>query len=122
MNHQNAKSRLGRTTAPRKALVRNLLTSLVTMGSVKTTRPRAKVLMAEFDELVTGVRRQKESREQIRFAKQTLFTEESQRALFDRILPALETRKSGFTRSALLGPRKGDAAEMVHIEICSETR
>jgi len=109
-------------TAPRKALVRNLITSLVTVGAVKTTKPRARVLAAQFDELVTGVRRQKEAREQIRFVKQTLFTEESQRAFFDRVLPALESRKSGFTRSALLGPRKGDAAEIVHIEICSETR
>ncbi len=122
MNHQNVKSRLGRTTAPRKALVRNLLTSLITSGAIKTTKPRAKVLMAQFDELVTGVRRQKELREQIRFAKKTLFTEESQRVLFDRVLPALESRTSGFTRSALLGPRKGDAAEMVHIEICTETK
>lgn len=119
MNHQNAKSRLGRTTAPRKALVRNLLTSLVLSGAITTTKPRAKVLVARFDELVTGIRRQKELREKIRYAKQTLFTDDSQRALFDRVLPALEKRTSGFTRSTLLGPRKGDGSEQVHIEICA---
>ena len=120
MNHRNAKPRLGRKTPARKALVRNLLTSLVIHGHLKTTRPRAKVISAQFDELITGVRRQKEMREKIRFAKKVLFTEDSQRAFFENILPKVETRKSGFTRSTLLGPRKGDAAEMVHLEICLE--
>ncbi len=117
MRHRVDKPRLGRKTHQRKALVRSLLTSLLTHGSIKTTEAKAKVLVAEVDALITKVRNQSEQREQIRCAKEVLFHEDAQRNLVDKILPAITDRKSGFTRTTRLGPRKGDGGEMIVVEL-----
>ena len=117
MKHRNRKPRLGRTTDQRKALVRNLLTSLLTHGSITTTESKAKVLVAELDELVAKVRRQAEQREQIRCAKQSLFAEAAQRNLMEKVLPVAQSRTSGFTRTTRLGPRQGDGAQMISVEL-----
>ena len=117
MKHRNRKSRLSRTTDQRKALVRSLLTSLLTHGSITTTESKAKVLVAELDQLVAKVRRQAEQREQIRCAKQVLFQESAQRNLMEKVLPVAQTRTSGFTRTTRLGPRPGDGAQMISVEL-----
>lgn len=114
------KKRLSRSSDQRKAMVRNLLNSLLLSGSITTTESRAKVLMAEFDALVSGTNRQSDIREKIRYAKRSLFAEEAQRKLFDQVLPVAATRSSGFTRSTRLGPRKGDSAQMIYVEIFTE--
>lgn len=108
---------MGRITPQRKALLRNLLTSLVVHGKISTTEAKAKEIVAAFDELVATVRNKNEKREQIRHAKKIIFGEEAQRILVDQI--ATKDRSSGLTRTTHLGPRKGDAAEMIQIEICS---
>lgn len=119
MRHQNTKKRLGRITPQRKALVRSLLTSFLLHGKVKTTKSRARALVSEFDSLVTRVRRQPEKREQIRVLKQVIYGEIAQRNLMDNIIPSLEGIKSGFTRTVLMGPRKGDSSEVVFVELLS---
>ncbi len=117
MRHRVSKPRLGRKTNQRKALVRSLLTSLLTHGSITTTEAKAKVLTAEFDELVAKVRRQSEERQQIRYAKEVLFQETAQRNLMEKVLPVTKERASGFTRTTRLGPRQGDGAEMIAVEL-----
>lgn len=117
MRHRVQKKRLGRKTDQRKALMRNMLTSLLVHKKLTTTRTKAKAIKAAFDELVMTTVRQKEQREQIRVAKQTLFGEEAQRALLTEVLPLTKDRSSGFLRTAHLGPRKGDAAERTLLEI-----
>ncbi len=117
MRHRVDKPRLGRKTHQRKALVRSLLTALLTHGSIKTTESRAKVLVAEVDQLITKVRRQPEQREQIRCAKAVLFHEDAQRNLIEKILPAIAGRSSGYTRTTRLGPRKGDGGSMIAVEL-----
>lgn len=118
MNHRSAHNRLGRIAKQRKALVRNLMTSLLRSGKVRTTQAKASVLVAEFDELVTSVRRQKEKREQIRTVKRVIFGEEAQRALFEKVVDNAQ-RSSGYTRTTRLGPRSGDSAEMILVELFS---
>lgn len=118
MKHRNNKKRLGRITPQRKALERNLLTSLVINGKVTTTEAKAKYLVTALDELANTVRNKTEKREQIRHAKQVLFGEDAQRAFFEKCIDGC-TKTSGITRTAHLGPRKGDGAEMIQIEICS---
>jgi large subunit ribosomal protein L17 len=97
-----------------------MLTSLLTTGSMKTTTTKAKVIASEFDALVSLVARQADQREQIRSAKRVLYTEEAQKNLIENVIPNAKA-KSGYTRQTKLGPRKGDAAEMVSIEILSFT-
>jgi large subunit ribosomal protein L17 len=118
MKHRVQKKRLGRISPQRKALVRSLLTSLLVNGRVETTESKAKVLVSEFDSLVGSVRQKKEKREQIRRAKDILFTEEAQRNLFEKVL-AEKPQSSGLVRTSRLGPRKGDGAPMIQVELYS---
>lgn len=120
MRHRVNKKRLSRPTDQRKALVRSLVTALLVHGAVKTTESRAKILAAEVDSLIAGTNRQADEREKIRYAKRTLFVEAAQRALFERVLPVAQKRTSGFTRSTRLGPRKGDDAQMIYVELFTE--
>ena len=120
MRHKVKKKRLGRNTTQRKALLRSLLTSLVESGQIKTTLSRAKALSEAFDELVTTIRHQPEAREQIRQAKQVLYTEAAQRKLVSDYLPRFQ-HKSGLTTVTKLGPRDGDGAEQAHIKILVAT-
>lgn len=118
MKHRVQKKRLGRISPQRKALVRALLTSLLTTGRVETTEAKAKVLVSELDCLVTSVRQQKEKREQVKRAKTILYTENAQRALLEKILPE-KIQSSGLVRTSRLGPRKGDGAPMMQVELYS---
>lgn len=117
MRHRVKKARLGRSTAQRKALIRSLITALLTHGSIQTTETRGKVLRSEFDELVSTVGRKKEGFSKIRSAKETIFTETAQKILIEKVVPALQKKSSGFTRLTHLGPRKGDATEMVQVDL-----
>lgn len=117
MKHRVRKPRLSRVTDQRKSLVRSLLTSLLIHGSIKTTESRAKVVGTEFDKLVSAVGRQSNVREQVRYAKQYLFQEAAQRMLLDKVLPEAKHRSSGFTRTTRMGPRDGDSAEVILIEL-----
>jgi large subunit ribosomal protein L17 len=118
MKHRVRKKRLGRKTSQRKALIRSLLTGLVTFGKIQTTAARAKVLVSEFDAFVGCVRSQKEKHQQIRQAKAVLYTENAQRILIDEVLPNA-SHESGLTRFTLMGPRNGDGAEIIQVELCS---
>ena len=118
MKHRVQKKRLGRITTQRKALIRGLLTSLVSTGKVQTTQSRAKVLVSELDALIATVRRQPEKREQIRRVKEVLYTEEAQKILIEKVIPGI-SRASGVTRYAHLGQRKGDGAEFIQVELYS---
>ncbi len=116
MKHRVKKKRLGRITPQRKAIVRSLLTSLVTTGRLQTTESRAKIAVSELGKLITTVGRQGEKREQIRRAKQVLYTEAAQRILIEKVIPSMK-QNFGVTHSTRLGPRKGDGAEMIQVEL-----
>ena len=116
MRHNVKKKRLGRSTAQRKALLRSLLTALVENGKIETTLSRAKAVASAFDELVATVRNQPVEREQIRRAKEMLYTESSQRKLIGEYMPRFKNT-SGLTSVTKLGPRGGDGAEVAHVNI-----
>jgi len=118
MRHNNKKATLNRPADQRRAMMRNLLTSLFTEGSIKTTDARGKALAEATDELVTRVRKQKEVYNKVRAVKQILFTDASQK----RALAFIDSTKktSGFTRRAKVGHRAGDNALMVQIELVTE--
>ena len=115
MRHLKQGRKLGRTTAHRKALLRNLATALLEHERIITTEPKAKELRRVADKLVTlGKRGDLHARRQ---ALQVVRSNTVVRKLFDEIAPRFAERKGGYTRVLRLGYRAGDAAAMAVIEL-----
>ncbi len=113
MQHNRAGRKLGRTSAHRKALFRNQLTSLFLHERIQTTISKAKELRPLAEKLVTlGKRGGLHAR---RLALRDV-TQEAAKRLFDEIAPRFATRPGGYTRILKLGQRQGDAAEKAIIE------
>ncbi len=118
MRHNNSKHILNRPADQRKALKRNLLTSLFLYGKVRTTEAKAKALSSEVEKLITTVKRQKEEFNAIRELKRVLFTENACRSALEYIKKTPKT--SGFSRRVKVGYRDGDGALLVHVELITD--
>ncbi len=116
MRHRRKGSRLNRKPNQLKALLRNLVTSLILNDTMVTTQAKAKTLIPIFDRLVKKARNS-EKREAIRDIKKIIFGEAAQRKFMDVIIPGLEGRTSGFTSRTKIGFRDGDKAPIVKISI-----
>lgn len=115
MKHRNHMKKLGRSVSHRKAMIRNLLTSLLTEEKIQTTQTRCKVLKREVEKLITlGKKNTLNAR---RIAASRLYTKEAVAKLFGEIAPRFQGRPGGYSRIMLLGPRRGDAASMGIIEL-----
>jgi large subunit ribosomal protein L17 len=115
MRHLKQGRKLGRTTAHRKALLRNLATALLEHERIVTTEPKAKELRRVADKLVTlGKRGDLHARRQ---ALQVVRSNAVVRKLFNDIAPRFAERHGGYTRVLRLGYRPGDAAAMAVIEL-----
>ena len=107
--------KLGRPTAHRKAMLRNLVTDLFREGRISTTDCRAKEARREAEKLITLAKRgDLHARRQ---ALAFIFDESVVTKLFDEIAPKYADRNGGYCRVIKLGPRRGDAAEMAIIEL-----
>jgi large subunit ribosomal protein L17 len=115
MRHLKQGRKLGRTTAHRKALLRNLATALLEHERIITTEPKAKELRRVADKLVTlGKRGNLHARRQ---ALQVVQSNTVVQKLFNEIAPRFVGRQGGYTRILRLGYRPGDAAAMAVIEL-----
>jgi large subunit ribosomal protein L17 len=120
-----ARSKLGRTTDQRTALLRNLATDLIVHERIQTTESKAKELRSVVEKMITlgkrgdlHARRQAES--YLRNVEVDADEETTQTALqklFSDIAPRYEERQGGYTRILKLGERRGDGANMVIIEL-----
>lgn len=118
MRHQVSGRKLGKTSSHRKAMFRNMATSLIEHGRIKTTLHKAKELRSIADQLVTlGKRNTLHTRRQ---AFDLIRNKTIVKKLFDEIAPAFEDRKGGYTRIYHIGQRVGDAAKMAVIEFLQE--
>lgn len=107
--------KLGRPTAHRKMMLRNLVTSFLREGKITTTEMRAKETRRIAEKMITLAKRgDLHARRQV---LSYILDEDVVRKLFDEIAPNYKDRNGGYTRLMKLGPRKGDAAEMVIIEL-----
>lgn len=114
MQHNRAGRKLGRTTAHRKALFRNQLSSLITHERIQTTLPKAKDLRPLIEKMVTlGKRGGLHAR---RLALKTIPEAVTVKRLFEEIAPRFKERAGGYTRILKLGRRPGDGAEMAILE------
>ena len=107
--------KLGRPTAHRKSMLRNLVTDLFREGRIQTTDCRAKEARREAEKLITLAKRgDLHARRQ---ALAYIYDEDVVTELFDNIAPKYAERSGGYTRILKLGQRRGDTAEMVFLEL-----
>lgn len=109
-----------RSTSHRQALFKNLITELFRHRRIKTTEAKAKAVRAEAEKLITLAKRSLEKEDDVHERRQVLRTitdKEVMRELFETIAPEYEDRPGGYTRIVKLGPRQGDAAPMVILEL-----
>ncbi|MFP5452332.1 MAG: 50S ribosomal protein L17 [Thermoleophilia bacterium] len=115
MRHRRQGPKLNRSSAHRKAMAANLATALLTHGRIQTTAPKAKLARGVAEQAITLAKQNTlHSRRQ---AIALLRNKEVTYRLFDVIGPAFQDVQGGYTRTLKLGPRQGDAAEMVLIEL-----
>ncbi|NLV75303.1 MAG: 50S ribosomal protein L17 [Chloroflexi bacterium] len=116
--------KLGRNSAQRKALFRNLMTELFRHGKIETTYAKAMSVRSQAEKLVTVAKRGKALRDaqssdqaERRLVAAVLTDDAVTKHLFDEIAGRYMDRPGGYTRVSRLGPRLGDAAEMVILEL-----
>ena len=115
MRHQRAGKKLGRDSAHRKALYANLAGALIEHGRIKTTEAKAKAVKPLAEQMITlGKRGDLHAR---RLALAELRSQDVVHQLFADVAPRFADRPGGYTRIVKLGPRYGDAAEMVYLEL-----
>jgi large subunit ribosomal protein L17 len=114
MRHRRAGKKLGRDSAHRKALYSNLAGALIEHGRIKTTVAKAKAVKPFAEQMITlGKRGDLHAR---RLALAELRSQDVVHLLFADVAPRFADRPGGYTRIVKLGPRNGDAAEMVYLE------
>lgn len=107
--------KLGRTTPQRKAMLRNLVTDLLREERITTTNTRAKEARRAAEKMITLAKRgDLHARRQV---LAYVYDEDVVTKLFDEIAPKYADRNGGYTRILKLGPRRGDDAEAVFLEL-----
>lgn len=115
MRHLKAGRKLGRTSAHRKALFRNLVTALIVRERIQTTLAKAKELRSKAEKTISlGKKGTLHAR---RLAFRTVQEKEALQKLFGPIAERFATRNGGYTRIIKIGNRKGDDAPMAFIEL-----
>ena len=122
MRHRVAGVKLGRSKGHRIALRKNLVKQLFEHERIQTTRAKAEAVRGQAERLITLAKNGNEAGEAQgvharRLAAARLGDPAAVKKLFDDIAPRYETRPGGYTRIIKLGQRRGDAAEMVILEL-----
>jgi large subunit ribosomal protein L17 len=115
MGHADAGFKLGRSSAHRRALFRNLITELFKHERIKTTETKARAVRGEAERMITL------ARQGDLHARRMLRRELQDKAIVDKLIhvigPDMQDRPGGYTRIIKIGPRHGDAAPMVFLEL-----
>ena len=134
MRHRVAGKKLNRSSGNRKALRRNLVTALLQHERIETTEAKAQAIRGQAEKLITLAKRglvaEQENPARGVHARRLAAgrmnrwvtgndgtTVDVLKKLFDEIAPRYEKRSGGYTRMYKLGPRKGDAAPIVLLEL-----
>jgi large subunit ribosomal protein L17 len=125
MRHRVSGYKLGRSRGQRTAMRRTMVTQFFRHERIKTTKAKAAAIRDEAERLIThakvgvaaGESRAISAR---RLAAARLNDPQVVKKLFDEIAPRYAARPGGYTRVIKLGPRHGDAAEMVYLELVEE--
>jgi large subunit ribosomal protein L17 len=115
MRHARSGKKLGRDAAHRRSLYANLAGALIEHGRIKTTEAKAKAVKPLAEQMITlGRRGDLAARRQ---AVSILRSKDVVHQLFEEVAPRFAERPGGYTRIVKLGPRAGDAADMVYLEL-----
>lgn len=137
MRHCVAGRKLNRSSGQRRALFRNLVSALIYHERIETTEAKAKAIRGQAERLITlakrGLAAEKENSargvylRRLAAAQMNRWVEEPDgtevdllKKLFDEVAVRYKNRPGGYTRIVRLGPRKGDAAPMVVLELVEE--
>jgi large subunit ribosomal protein L17 len=127
MRHRVAGKKLGRSTDHRKALRRNLMCAVIIHEQIETTEAKAKAIRPEVEKLITKAKRSLAHEDENRaiHARRLVRARlgnnrEATQKVFDELAPRFADRPGGYTRIYKLGPRKGDGAMMVLLELLEE--
>jgi large subunit ribosomal protein L17 len=115
VRHATVGRKLGRSRAHRRALFRNLMTELFRRERIKTTEAKAKAVKHEAERIITL------AKSGDLHARRQILREIQDKAVVDKLIhvigPDMAERPGGYTRIIKIGPRQGDAAPMVFIEL-----
>ena len=115
MRHQKTRHKLSRSASHRKALLANLCVEVIDHERIKTTQAKAKAVKPFAEQMITlGKRGDLHAR---RLALAELRSQDVVHQLFADVAPRFADRAGGYTRIVKLGPRQGDAANMVYLEL-----
>lgn len=121
MRHGVAGRKLGRNASQRKALWRGLITELFRYDRISTTEAKARSMRGDAEHLITVAKRSMadggnpvSARRQ---AARVITDPEITKRLFDEVAPRFTARAGGYTRIVKVGPRLGDGAQMVILEL-----
>ena len=125
MRHSVAGKKLNRTTGARIALRRNLIKQFFTHERIRTTKAKAAAIRGEAEHIITIARNSANGSDSDKVAARRLVTSklgdnQMIKRVFDEIAPRFANRNGGYTRVMKLGPRLGDSAEMVILELVEE--
>jgi large subunit ribosomal protein L17 len=115
MRHKKAGFKLRRNTSSRRALLRNLVTSVVEQERIITTVPKAKAAKPLLEKMITLAKQ--DTLHARRQAAGFLMTPATVKKLFDKLGPRFSQRNGGYTRIVRVGPRLGDGAELALLEL-----
>ncbi len=115
MRHKKSGRRLGRNSSHRKAMFRNMATSLVRHETIKTTVPKAKELRRVVEPLITLAKVDGIANRRLAFNR--LRDKEAVGKLFSDLGPRFKDRPGGYLRILKIGPRPGDAAPMAIVQL-----
>ena len=115
MKHKRGFNPLNRMSSHRKALHRNMVTSLFRQERIRTTKAKALEIRRTAEKMIT--RAKEDSVHNRRIISSRLFDERIVMKLFTDIAPRMKERDGGYTRIVKLGERQGDAAEVVILEL-----
>jgi large subunit ribosomal protein L17 len=125
MRHQVSGYKLGRTKSARIGLRRNLIKQFFIHERIQTTRAKAAAIRGEAERMITIARNSADKDDAAkvharRLVASRLGSNDVIKRLFDEIAPRFASRPGGYTRVTKLGPRQGDSAEMVILELVEE--
>ena len=118
MRHRKSGRQLNRNSSHRKAMFRNMSTSLLLHETIKTTVPKAKELRRVVEPLITLSKKDSVANRRLAFSR--LRDKEIVGKLFSEIGPRFIERPGGYVRILKLGPRAGDAAPMAMVQLVDQ--
>jgi large subunit ribosomal protein L17 len=115
MRHRKSGRKLGRNSSHRKAMFRNMATSLVVHETIRTTLPKAKELRRVIEPLITLAKVDGVANRRLAFSR--LRDKTAVGKLFSDLGPRFKERPGGYLRILKMGPRAGDAAPMALVQL-----